>query len=181
MATSTPWGTSDYSKKIARGVVFYGTPSHGGYHLSPTMNAKVPGALRNPKGWYEEDCDWAIVAYVFPELFPDVGAGKAEAMVKDQNPEAYTAATGKTVSLDESRVLRTKAAKEAAEDRFVSVAAFGDWHDKVPAGMVGVATLRVRDGAERYFLVPSDEYRGHDGLIGFVVDESRHQAVPAWV
>ena len=30
----TPWGQSDYSKELADGIVFHGTPSHGGIHLS---------------------------------------------------------------------------------------------------------------------------------------------------
>lgn len=67
----TPWGQSDDSTQYARGIVFYSTPSHGGFHLSAGRLAKMPEHLRSlsgyPDGWYEEDCDWAAVAYMFAD------------------------------------------------------------------------------------------------------------------
>ena len=69
----TPWGTSDYEHKYAEGVTFYGTPSHGGFHVSSDRVRKIPVCLQGlsgyPVNWYEEDCAWAVVAYVFPEVF----------------------------------------------------------------------------------------------------------------
>ena len=62
----TPWGYSDSSEAIAEGIAWYGTPSHGGYHLSMARNAEVHDAWRRPDGWYEEDCDWCMVALTFP-------------------------------------------------------------------------------------------------------------------
>lgn len=65
----TPWGKSQYSKQYVRGIVFYGTPGHGGFRVSKTKQAKMPEALRldNGKncGWYEEDCDYALVVMAF--------------------------------------------------------------------------------------------------------------------
>ena len=76
MATSTPWGKADNAEKIAPGVMRYDTPSHGGFHLSPTRNAKVPAEWRaasfgkaGERGWYEEDCDAILVVMAFPDLF----------------------------------------------------------------------------------------------------------------
>lgn len=77
MGTWTIWGEADYTEKITRGIVWYGTGSHGGYHVSSTMLKKMPyplASIGEPDGvggaWFEEDCDWAAVVYSFPEHFP---------------------------------------------------------------------------------------------------------------
>jgi len=73
MATSTPWGKADHTEHVAKGITWYSTPSHGGFKLSPQMNAMVPDYMRcgrdTERGWYEEDCAWSIVATVFPQYF----------------------------------------------------------------------------------------------------------------
>jgi hypothetical protein len=98
--TSTPWGKADHKKVYARGITFYSTPGHGGFKLSATLNAQVPQTLKDTtwgglghKGWYEEDCDWAIVALVFPQVFtiegqPDVKSIElARNIFKTYHPE----------------------------------------------------------------------------------------------
>jgi hypothetical protein len=79
VSATTPWGTAQEAKEIAPGIIRYDTASHGGYFLSKERNAKVPAILKKStcaeqglKGWYEEDCDWAIVVYTFKECFDDV-------------------------------------------------------------------------------------------------------------
>ena len=74
---NTPWGASNYHEKYGPGITFYGTASHGGFKVSDKMNAQVPQFLKDAgfngqpeRGWYEEDCDWAILALVFPDAFP---------------------------------------------------------------------------------------------------------------
>ena len=77
----TPWGVSDYREVLADGVVFYGTPSHGGFKLDDANNAKIRDEWRRDDGWYEEDCDANYVAATFPDLFPHVDqADVAEAI-----------------------------------------------------------------------------------------------------
>ena len=78
----TPWGQSDCSVEYGPGVTFYGTPSHGGFHLSPEREAELDMRLREhgitaeaarmgyEPGWYEEDCSAYAVVVAFPELFP---------------------------------------------------------------------------------------------------------------
>lgn len=61
----TPWGQSDHEVKIAPGVTFYGTPSHGGIKLDRARNAKVPKGARSEGGWYEEDVEANIPWLVF--------------------------------------------------------------------------------------------------------------------
>jgi len=67
--TRTPWGKPDDSEEYEPGITWYSTPSHGGFKLDRAHNAQVPDYMRRAGGWYEEDCDWAIVATVFPNAF----------------------------------------------------------------------------------------------------------------
>ena len=71
---STPWGPSQYQKQKAKGIIFYSTASHGGYHLSPSRQSVVEKRLPmfstfTGGPWYEEDSDVAVVVLAFPELF----------------------------------------------------------------------------------------------------------------
>ena len=52
-------------------MAFHHTAGHGGIKLSEAYNDKIPSALRAKDGWYEEDCDWAIVAVAYPRHFTD--------------------------------------------------------------------------------------------------------------
>jgi hypothetical protein len=95
----TPWGRPDTVKEIARGIVSYSTPSHGGFWLSPARVASMPKPLRDfvpfggeqtgPGRWYEEDCDWAVVALAFPQFFPAEAVDAARATVKNWKPELH--------------------------------------------------------------------------------------------
>lgn len=66
---STPWGSSQISTFYAEGVIKHSTAGHGGFHLSSDRNNQVDPTVRRAGGWYEEDCEWAIVAATFPALF----------------------------------------------------------------------------------------------------------------
>lgn len=70
----TPWGPANETSKIAEGIISVSTSSHGGIHLDRKRQAKVTRMIPDFKPfagapWYEEDCDWAVVAVVFPEHF----------------------------------------------------------------------------------------------------------------
>jgi hypothetical protein len=90
----TPWGESDHEKPYGEGITFYGTPSHGGFRLLAAQNQQIPGYFRKASfngmgqsGWYEEDCDWAIVAVCFPELFTAEDLENARLTLKSYRPE----------------------------------------------------------------------------------------------
>lgn len=75
----TPWGNADWATTYAPGIVFYSTPGHGGFHLSPDRQAelqrKFPGFVTfrgNGPAWFEEDCDACAVILTWPELFPNM-------------------------------------------------------------------------------------------------------------
>lgn len=69
----TPWGIAQEATRITEGITLYETASHGGYHVSPVRLLQMPEHLRDKTfagiGWFEEDCDAALVTLAFPELF----------------------------------------------------------------------------------------------------------------
>lgn len=187
MGTSTPWGTADHSERLAVGIMSYSTPGHGGIHLSKARQEAMPVALRVDGGWYEEDCDWALPAVVWPEAFVIEGSEamgtpeqvKAEAIrcVKQWNPDRWTRLTGEPVTAEESSIIADREFQAAHAGDYITVAAYGSWHDNVPAGSVGVLAKvggRYNEhGDERWYLVPEAEYDAR-GSQGFVIDLDRH-------
>jgi len=81
----TPWGIADSRTSYAPGIVFYSTPSHGGFQLSAEKLAQlvaVHGQVETFCGlphWFEEDCDWAYVATSFPDIFTADELAQAQA------------------------------------------------------------------------------------------------------
>ncbi len=73
--TQTPWGPAQTVKRVADGIWTLDTSGHGGYYVAPMLRLQMPAGLASIKtycgapGWYEEDCDWAIVAAAFPQHF----------------------------------------------------------------------------------------------------------------
>ena len=69
----TPWGNADQTRNIGEGIVSVSTPSHGGYYVPARLYNRMPAELRSNKygggTWFEEDCEWALVALAFPRLF----------------------------------------------------------------------------------------------------------------
>lgn len=81
----TPWGPAEHTKDIGGGILRVDTPSHGGYFVPPALNVLVPSIWRESSfnkqamnGWYEEDCDWFMVALTFPMQFPKQATQPAE-------------------------------------------------------------------------------------------------------
>jgi len=73
-APRTPWGRADAAYNLARGVTFYGTPSHGGLKVSrgAARSKLSPAAIKQADQWggaywYEEDVAIAIPLYEVPE------------------------------------------------------------------------------------------------------------------
>lgn len=185
----TPWGQSDYSKQYRRGIIFYGTPGHGGLHVSAGLNKTIPDHLRRDDGWYEEDCDWARVVVAFPDLAPlmqlkpgqDV-MEEAKQTLRSYYPEAYEKHFEVVLQPGESHTKDEKAFLLAHKDDYLVMSAFGDWHEKVPAGQVGCFAGRggrLDNGQYpadcKWFLVPDAEYDARN----FVIDPNRHPEIPS--
>lgn len=181
----SPWGRIDSAKVLADGIVSVSTPGHGGIHLSPALNAAMPEAFRNKDRWYEEDCEWALVALIYPKAFSADVQDSAHRTVKNWMPDAYEAWSGTTLQPGESREKDKRDFLRAHSTDWVVRSAFGRWHDAVPEGWVGVyatpGATHLESGASaptQCFLVPQDEYdtRHQDGGY-FVCDPVRH---PVW-
>ena len=67
----TPWGAAQTTKKIADGLWQVTTAGHGGIYVDYDLRGKLraQGTPYSGNGWFEEDCDWAIVALSFPQHF----------------------------------------------------------------------------------------------------------------
>jgi len=80
IGSESPWGVVDFVNHVSKDVTFVCTSSHGGYCVTgqaldtikgrfPAFRTFVPG-LPNGVAWFEEDCDWCVVALALPNLFP---------------------------------------------------------------------------------------------------------------
>jgi hypothetical protein len=190
MATSTPWGASQYSKTITRGIVFYGTAGHGGFHVSETFLKQMPDYLKTAdtyangmEGWFEEDSAWVLVVTAFPQLFTEKDQISAKDTLRNWYPDAYEKHYNLVLQPGESHVKDERAFYAAHKDDYLVVSAVGDWHKDVPKGYVGVTATkggRTPDGhiptERRYFLVPQEEYAARTKF-DFVVDPSKHKEV----
>jgi len=174
VGSETPWGRADRVSALAVGVWEVVTPSHGGVRLEPARNARVAPEWRRASGWYEEDVEWAIVAFTFSDLFSEKDTKRAHTILKDNFPAEYGKVTGTAVAERVSRVLRSRAFARAHHDDFIARAAWGAWHPKVPMGFIGISARHTESQEERYFLVPVAEYESRSEF-GFVVDLVKHK------
>ena len=179
MSASTPWGGSQMAVVYAEGVVVHSTAGHGGFHLSSDRNSKVHPLLRKNTPWYEEDCEWAIVAITFPNLFTAYERSLANKPIRNTWPDAWEAIRSCKLAEGESWARDRRAFDQRhASDYVVTSAIFSDQNPgmtevvAVVAGDRGVGDRKAGDN-ERRFLVPSDEYAGR-GPFGFVIALDRH-------
>lgn len=179
-----PWGKIQTSTTIADGIAIVGTARHGGCKLNRERNAAMPAALRIDGGWYEEDCEIARCLLAFPDEFAAAGwrdaVADGERLLQSYAPHDWAAWSGNPVESLRGRSYAYD--KECFErengERWIVTAAWGDWHDDVPAGMVGVrATLggaRQLHGqpapAERWFVVDAKDYAAR-GPHGYVIQD----------
>jgi len=181
--THSPWGGVQSAKEYAPGIWSVCTPSHGGFSLSPERNTKVADCWRSDTGWYEEDCEWAIVCATWPEFFTEVWRLQADVTLRNWHPDGYEATHGVTLTAANSHAVAEREFWERHIEDFVVRSAWGDHMAWVPEGFVGVIAgigRRPVCGSpreERYFLVPASEYRL--GSHGFVIDRARHAEIPA--
>ncbi|MGV1822731.1 DUF7007 domain-containing protein [Agrobacterium sp. CG160-95] len=174
MSASTPWGGSQMAVIYADGVVAHSTAGHGGFHLSPARNAKIHPLLRKDTPWYEEDCEWAIVALRFPELFTGYERSMAEKTIRNTWPDVWEAIHGCALTEGESGAKDRQAFDQRhAADYIVMSAIFSDQNPGMTEVVAAVGGNRRSGDDERRFLVPSDEY-ARRGRFGFVIDPARH-------
>jgi hypothetical protein len=189
----TPWGNAQTVINLCPGLGWVSTASHGGYRVCSQLNEKIPDYVRCEDGWYEEDCAASIVEVFFEQMllecsnshFRDIiQSGSHKETFRHWYPDAYEEFYGVTLQPGESCVKDERLFHEEHKNDLIAVAAWGDWHERVPEGMVGVAARVGGRGStvyppERYFLVPKEEYDA-GSRFGFIVDTARHQEIEAF-
>jgi hypothetical protein len=174
----SPWGPSQDTHSYAPGIVQVWTASHGGIHLTPELNAEVNPAWRNANGWYEEDCEWAIVALTFPQHFQQVEGMLAEADKSARNyfPDAYEKVTGKTLQAGDSYARDRAVFFAEHHEHWVVVSAIRadePGQVNVTATLGGRGRERETWDQPRWFRVSKEEYDQRSEH-GFVIDLERH-------
>jgi hypothetical protein len=89
----TPWGMSENAEQIVEGITWYDTPSHGGFYVEEHLNKFIKKYYPSftpfaGEGWYEEDCDCALVIKCFPQYFSPAQYSAAKNAI-DSNPAYY--------------------------------------------------------------------------------------------
>ncbi|EHH03531.1 hypothetical protein ATCR1_20610 [Agrobacterium tumefaciens CCNWGS0286] len=174
MSARTPWSGSQMAVIYAEGVIAHMTAGHGGFYLSADRNRKIHPILRKDTPWYEEDCEWAIVAVTFPDLFTAYERSMAEKTIRNSWPDAWEMIHGCVLAEGESCAKDRRAFDQRHSNDFVVTSAIlSDQH----AGMTEVVAIvnGDRKPGNRWcrFLVPSEEY-AERGRFGFVIDHARH-------
>ena len=172
MRVGTPWGASQQSYHYADGVFCHSTAGHGGFGLSSERNMQVHALLRNDDGWYEEDGEWAKVAFAFPDLFTTREKRCADETLRNDYPDAWEHLHGVTLQPGESR---TKDEKQFHLDHKADWIVVSAITSRLHPGFIEcIAKLGGNRALKevRQYLVPSSEYRA--GRFGFVIDEARH-------
>jgi hypothetical protein len=169
MATRTPWGASQNSIKYAPGIISYSTARHGGFHLSKPRQKEMPEILKNPDGWYEEDCEWCKVVIVFSQYFKPKEILQAYDTLKNWFYEAYEGFTGLILKPGESLEKDRMLFEEKHKDDWVVISALTNKDDSnfvdVIATLGGKTDFNIK---ERYFLVSATDYDKRSAF-GFVI------------
>lgn len=185
----TPWGRADHVRKLLEGIWFVGTPGHGGIKVTTGLNKQIPAVVREDGGWYEEDLAYNWIVAFFPALI-ETGqvqgtVEEAHATLRNWFPNEYEKVFGVELDPSQSRVRREDLFRHEHKHDWVAIAAWGEWHQRVPTGMVGVccqpAHLARKPGtASRYFLVPAADYSDVNlkTPIGFICDPPPHPDAP---
>jgi len=171
MSTSTPWGPAQDSTKYAPGIISYSTASHGGFHLSKTRQNEMTDCLRNPDGWYEEDCDWCKVVIAFNQYFKPTELLQAYDTLKDWFYEEYEKFTGTILKPGESYKKDEVLFFEKHKNDWIVISAISAENN-----MVNVTAMlggqRTMSGKRKQFLVPADDYSKRSGF-GFVITDQK--------
>ncbi|NLU64931.1 hypothetical protein HCA61_22090 [Rhodococcus sp. HNM0563] len=171
---SSPWGAVQYGSVVADGIITVSTAGHGGVRISPERFKQMPAALRiGRRRWFEEDCEAALVGLAFADDLglDDRRRAQVAQSVADWFPTKWEAHFGRTLEPGESNLRDKETFEAATADQFVADSALGDWHEDVPAGMVGVTALRRSDNVRGRFLVAHDRYSQRHRF-GYVIDEA---------
>lgn len=83
----SPWGRIQALQCWAPGIYQVHTASHGGFKLATSRQIQIPPAMRRDDGWYEEDCEAALVIVSFPEVFGEERVAMGHQTIAQYYPE----------------------------------------------------------------------------------------------
>lgn len=83
----SPWGRVRKWYRVTPGVTYVTTERHGGYHLTPEINIRIPAEVRQVDGFYEQDVQGALCAYFVP--FDSADRADVLVMIETRYPEIY--------------------------------------------------------------------------------------------
>src|SRR6266567_813625 len=172
---NSPWGKIDIAVRLADGITRVHTPGHGGIHLSRKRLNAMPVYFRAEcadGSFFEEDSCWAVVAITFPDAFDARANDAAKQTLLGSFPDLYERHYGVTVEPGQSWKRDQALFEVANADNFVVSAAWGDWEETTPKGMVKVCARKKSTGEEKFFLVPAAEYATpRRTFAGFVITD----------
>lgn len=163
----TPWGEPQHITNFAPGIDVVDCEGHGGMKLSPERNKEIPSYARNRNGWYEEDCEYYIPSFFYPEeTRPTTRRGYSEDRsveewketaaegMKNWHPDAYEKFTGETIP---PGVSHTKDAAQWAKQ------SADQWHVQGQSTNAdGTVDVSLRRGEERHKVrMTKDQYQEH--------------------
>lgn len=180
---NSPWGAVQDEERIAPGITFVSTSSHGGFKVSEALNNKIPISMRQSGGWYEEDVDWAVIPIIYPDAFDEKTRERAIHTFKQWRPKLYERFFEEKLGPGESFMKDEERFRREHRDDYVVMTAYGSWHEGVPPGFVGVFAGRGGRGSQghfpedaAWFLVAEAEYDERSPF-GFVIDEERYPQI----
>jgi hypothetical protein len=171
----TPWGKSQYSRKIATGIMFYGTAGHGGLHISEKKNQCIPDYMRNENGWYEEDCESAIPMIVFT-VFDNNQKIIAEKTLKNYFPKMYEKFFNTIIPAGESYAKDELLWWEEHKNEYIAVSVSPVSEiDVIVTACIGGRNPESYNycGQLERFIVPKQDYNNHH----FVIDTTKYKKV----
>lgn len=174
-----PWGEPDLITRYADGILRVITPGHGGFYLSNERLKQMPEALFEAANgrWFEEDCEWCLVALSFPDEFTSEEQEFARKTLKNWYPEAYEKFYDVKLGRGESYMRDQQIAEQENRDRMVVISAKIDEEDRRLVCVLATRGGQRDPSAEkRWFLVDAEEYSNRPQT-GFVIDEDRHEEV----
>ena len=169
----TPWGKSQTQEQYAEGITLYSTAGHGGFLVEYRLNQTIPEYARVKDGWYEEDCEWAIVALFFPAAFDLKEVLNAENTIKNWMPDIWEKKNNCVLPIEESHAKQEKDFENRNIGNYLVRSAAGDRcndpeYGQTPQGMVLCMAHKLLpdhtyDRKKHYFYATQANYdtRGH--------------------
>lgn len=182
----SPWGGVDHGDHLGDGMFSVSTPSHGGILVPTKLNNLIPEIFRitnnlTKTGWYEEDSDCAIPMFFLPTYFTEDSKERARKSLRCWFWKQWEEHFKEVIPENESHQKADHIFKESHKNSLLTVTAFGDWHPKVPKGMVGVGAIlggdRQKHNETKWFLVTKEEYVSN-ATGSIIIDPKRHET---WV